>query len=629
MCEPKFFQSNAMKLKLLTGAVLLSCVLPGSAQVSVLTYHNDNARSGQNTNETVLTPSNVKAKFFGKVFTYSVDGFVVGQPLYVPNVNIPGSGTHNVIYVATQHDSVYALDADDSGDGTPLWTTSFIDPGNGINPVPINIQGCGGATGFSEIGIMGTPVIDGVSGTIFVVAKTVENNKFFFRLHALDIGTGIEKTGSPAVITGVIPGLSVFAPKGELQRPALLLNNGTIYISFGSNGCDVGAQGWIMAYNSTTLQQVGVFSAQPEQSWGASMWSGGAGPAGEPGGSIYTSTANGIFDGYLGGLDYGDSVLRLSLVNGDTGGLTLSDYFTPYDQLKLGTNDTDLGSGGVILLPDQPGNFPHLLVTAGKEGTIYVISRDYMGHYNPIDDRQIVQSLRKAVGAMFGSPLYFNQTVYFAAKFDAVKAFSLTDGLLSTKPVAESPDVAALGVPSISANGTDTAVLWLVLGTSQGKGYGMLAAFTAGNLTEVYNTGELPTRDGLGQVAHFVPVTVANGRVYVGTQTQLVAYGLLPENLVITGNNQGGKIGTALPNPLTVQVIDAYTRAPKPNITINFDDGGKNGTFSNPTSTTDSNGMASTNYTLPMQPGRIMITASNPSIAPAYFLESAAKTTAK
>src|SRR5690242_6530553 len=259
MCEPKFFQSNAMKLRLLTGAVLLSCVLPGSAQVSVLTYHNDNARSGQNTNETVLTPSNVKAKFFGKVFTYSVDGFVVGQPLYVPKVNIPGSGTHNVIYVATQHDSVYALDADDSGDGTPLWTTSFIDPGNGINPVPINIQGCGDATGFSEIGIMGTPVIDGVSGTIFVVAKTVENNKFFFRLHALDIGTGIEKTGSPAVITGVIPGLSVFAPKGELQRPSLLLNNGTIYISFGSNGCDVGAQGWIMAYNSTTLHQVGVF----------------------------------------------------------------------------------------------------------------------------------------------------------------------------------------------------------------------------------------------------------------------------------------------------------------------------------------------------------------------------------
>jgi len=592
----------------------------GLAQVSVVTYHNDNSRSGQNTQETILAPSIVKAQYFGKLFTYAVDGYIVGQPLYVPNVAIPNSGTHNVVFIATQHDSVYAFDADQVGTGSPLWTTSFINPAQGITTVPISFQGCGAATGFTEIGIMGTPVIDPASGTLYVVTKTAENNKIYFRLHALDYTTGTDKAGSPVVITGVIAGLAVFNPNFEIQRPALLLNNGNLYVAFGSNGCDKGAQGWMMAYNSTTLQQAGVFSSQPEQSWGANFWSGGSGPAGDVFGSVYISTANGIFDGNVGGYDYGDSVLRFSV---GTSGLALGDYFTPYDQLKLNVNDIDLGSGGVLLLPDQPGNVAHLLVTAGKEGTVYVINRDQMGGYNSVGNTQIVQNLPGVVGQQFGAPLYFNNLVYFAAKKDAIKAFALENGLLSSAPVAQSPAVPALGVPSISASGTNNAVLWLILGTTQGKGFGMLAAFDAGTLKLLYDTGQVPARDVLGPVAHFAPVTVADGRVYVGTQTQLIAYGMLPKNMVSSGNNQSGKAGTTLPNPLVVQVVDSYSGAPLPGVTVTFDDNGKGGSFSNPLSQTDSNGLASTNYTLPPTVGRVAIAARNPNNVTAFFTETA------
>jgi len=595
----------------------------GSAQVSVLTYLNDNSRSGQNINETVLTPSNVTGQYFGKLFSYDVDGFIVGQTLYVPHVTIPDHGAHNVIYAATQHDSMYAFDADSPGTGTPLWTVSFINPAQGVTTIPINVQGCGGATSFTEIGIMGTPVIDPVAGTIFVVVKTVENKQFYFRLHALDYTTGVERPGSPVVISGTFAG-ATFSSKNEIQRPALLLNNGIIYVAFGSNGCDVGSQGWVMAYDSTTLAQLGALSAEPQQSWGANIWSSGSGPASDADGNIYLSTANGVFDANVGGLDYSDSVLRLSM---GSNGPFIADYFTPYDQQLLGTNDTDLGSGGVLLLPDQHGRYKHLLVTAGKEGTIYLLDRDGMGGYNPVDNSQIVQNLPGAIGHLFGGPLYFNNAIYFAAKGDSIKAFSVIDGLLSSAPIAQSSKVAELGVPTISANATSNSILWLILGTSQ-RGHGQLAAFDASTLVELYSSGQQPERDTVGSVAHFAPTTVADGRVYVGTQSQLAVYGLLPKIMVLSGDNQGGVVGTTLKEPLKVQLLDSYSGLPLAGVTINFDDGNKGGVFGNPTPATDENGIATTSYTLPPIPGRYRISATNINDVPAFFLESGATLTA-
>ena len=600
---------------ILCGVLLFSHATQG--QVSVLTYQNDNSRSGQNPNETLLTPVNVNANHFGKLFSYDADGFIVGQPLYVPNVTIPDSGTYNVVYVATQHDSVYAFDADNAASGTPLWTVSFIDPADGITTIPIGVQGCGNATMFTEIGIMGTPVIDPNSGTLYVVAKTVENGVFYFRLHALDYATGAERPGSPVVIGGSASG-ATFGAQNEIQRPALLLNNGVVYVAFGSNGCDTGAQGWVIAYDSTTLQQLGIYCTEPQQPWGANIWDGGSGPAADSTGSIYFSTANGIFDGNVGGLDYSDSVLRLAL---GTDGLTLGDYFTPYDQLTLGSHDRDLGSGGVLTLPDQAeGEYPHLLVTAGKQGTVYLINRDNMGQYNSVDNSQIVENLPNAVNHQFGGPLYFNNTVYFAAKNDAIKAFGLVDGLLSTTPIAQSALVTTLGVPSISANGTNDAVLWLVLATINGD-VGHLAAFTADTLSLLYDSTQRPDRDAPGSLAHFVPVTVANGRVYLGTESQLIVYGLLEQDTAVSGNCQSGKPGETLPLLLTVQVLDSYTGAPVAGQTITFDDGGVGGVFDNPMPVTDTNGLASTSYTLPSNTGGVIITAAGPSTTTAHFFE--------
>jgi len=601
----------------------LSICISSSAQVSTLTYLNDNTRSGQNVEERTLTPRNVTGQYFGKLFSYDVDGFIVGQPLYVPNVTIPGAGVHNVVYVATQHDSMYAFDADSPGLGTPLWTVSFINPAQGVTTIPINVQGCGRATMFTEIGIMGTPVIDAASGTIFVVVKTVENKHFYFRLHALDYTTGAERPGSPIVISGSFAG-AVFSSQSEVQRPALLLSSGVIYVAFGSNGCDVGSQGWVFGYDSTTLVQLGILSTEPQQSWGANIWSSGSGPASDASQGIYLSTANGVFDANVGGLDYSDSVLRL---NSGGGALTIADYFTPYDQQFLGTHDTDLGSGGVLVLPDQTGPYRHLLVTAGKEGTIYLINRDDMGGYNPIDNSQIVQSLPGAVGHLFGGPLSFNNAVYFAAKGDSIKAFSLTNGQLSSTPIAESNKVSGLGVPTISANGTETGILWLILSTNQGD-FGQLTAFDANTLAELYSSGKNFARDALGSVAHFASNTVANGRVYIGTETQLVAYGLLPKIMVLSGDKQGGAVGTTLKNPLQVQLLDSYSGLPISGVTITFDDGKKGGSFSNPTPTTDENGIATTSYTLPLTPGRYEISATNLNDVTAFFIETAANLTA-
>ncbi len=580
-----------------------------AGQTAFATRSGNAQRTGVSATEPYLNSANVNVKLFGKLFTYKVDGFIVGQPLYVPGVSIPGLGVHNVVYVATQHDSLYAFDSD-THNATPLWSVSFTNPTAGVTSVPITDQGCPTVTQFQEVGIMGTPAIDLSTSTIYVSVKTKEvsgtSTSYVHRLHALDIATGQEKFNGPAVISGTYPsstGLVNFNSLNEVQRPGLLLANGNVYVAFGSNGCDKQARGWVFAYNASDLtQQAGVLSLEPNQSYGASIWMSGSGLAADDAGNVYFSTANGLLDAYAGGTDYGDSVVKLSPTNASS----VADYFAPSDQGVLYTNDLDLGSGGVVLLPDQPGPVTHELVTVGKEGTIYLLNRDNLGEYNPAGDFQIVQEIPSAIGEMQGSGALWNNTVYFSGKSDTIKAFSLANGLLSTEPTMQSKLIQPMGSPTISANGTGNGLLWLI--RSQSGGNGILSAFNAYTLGELYNTTQNTTRDAVGTVPHFATPTVANGRVYVGGQTQLVVYGLFP-NLVMTGgNNQSGTVNTVLPLPLSLQALDPYSGNGIAGTTISCSDAGAGGSFSNAMNPTDGLGNFSVNYTLPKLVKTVKIT---------------------
>jgi len=612
-------------LPLIVGASILSRA-PLQAQVSVLTSQNDNNRSGQNIQEPFLNSINVKSATFAKLGSYSVDGFVVGQPLYMPNVSIPGTGQRNVVFVADQHDSVYAFDADNPSSGTPLWQISLINPAAGVTTVPISEQGCAAVNGYTEVGIQGTPVIDATTNTLYLDAKTKEVvngvTSYIHRLHALDISTGAEKFGGPVQITGSVQGSRgtvTFDSLKSCQRPGLLLEDGIVYIAYGSNGCDT-THGWVFAYNATTLVQRSVFNTSPNVPKGATVWQGGAGLAADSDGNVYFITANGTFDADTGGSDFGDSFMKLSPA---AGAMTWVDYFTPYDQAQMATNDLDLGSGGMMLLPDQPAPSPtRLAIGAGKTGTIYLVNRDNMGHFQPNNNNQIVQWLQNALAEVEGTPAYWNGAVYFAPVHSSVVAYSLTNGLLSSQPVAQSLAITPIGAPAISANSGTNGIVWLI--RQSGASSAMLSAFDAAKLTELYNTVQVSARDSLGATAHFAIPTIANGKAYVGTQTQLAIYGLLPVLSPVSGANQTGAAGTTLTVPLTVQAINPYTGAAIAGAPITFSDGGKNGTFGTPTATTDSAGQASTTYTMPktFTKPTITITGTSPGYAPAAFVET-------
>ncbi len=493
----------------------------------IFTYKYDNARTGQYLTEGTLTPANVNMSQFGKKFTFNVDGYVYAQPLYVQGVTMAAGGTYNAVYVATEHDSVYAFDAD--GDvTTPLWQVSFINPGAGITTVP---TGDVGSPIYPEVGITSTPVIDPSSGTIYVEATTKENGLYFHRLHALDLTSGAEKFGGPAVISGSVPGNGSgndgagnvpFQPKLELQRSALLLLNGNIYIAFASYGDFGEFHGWIFAYNAANLSQAGIWNSTPNGQDGG-IWQGGGGLAADSAGSIYGITGNGSADQ---GPDYGDSFLRLTFASG---AFTVDDYFTPFNQQYLSTYDVDVGSGGPLILPDQPGSFPHLITGAGKEGTIYLLDRDNLGKYSTSVDN-VVQEIANALGSStsdnnFCTPSYWQGRVYYFGSSDVGKAFSLSGGLLSTTPESESS--LNYGFPGattvISANGTSNGILWALE-----RNGNELHAYDATNLAnELYNSGQAGARDSLGTVIRFTVPLVANGRVYVGTKSTLVVYGLL------------------------------------------------------------------------------------------------------
>jgi hypothetical protein len=503
---------NAFGNVLSSSATLTISTVPG---IQVLTYHNDNSRTGLNSNETILTPSVVNSTQFGQLFSQSVDGIIVGQPLYLSDVNIPNLGVHNVVYVVTQHDSVYAFDADNNSgsNASPLWQVSFINPSAGITTVPGSVQGCSVTTGFTEIGIVSTPVIDPNTNTLYLVAKTEENGTFVHRLHALDVSTGQEKFGGPVSINATFTAndgkVKQFSNLWQMNRPGLLLLNGAVYLTFGTNGCNDGStQGWVLTYDASTLQQIGVFDAAPDAGL-AGIWQSGQGPATDNSGNIYFSTSEVTFDGDTGGQDYGSTILKLTQ---GSNGLTVADYFTPSDWSFISGHDLDLSSCGVLALPDQSGAYPHELIASGKQGTIYVLDRDNMGQFNPLGDTQIVQELVFGAGAMFGSPAYFHNTVYFSGQGSPIYGYPLAAGMLGT-PI-QSIKIPG-GIPSISANGTSNGILWLVAG-------GVLDAFDATTLARFYASPALPT------TTHFPIPTVANGKVYVGTTQSLLVYGLLP-----------------------------------------------------------------------------------------------------
>ena len=505
------------------------------------TYHNDNLRTGQNNNETVLTPANVSHNQFGKLFSYPLDGIAFASPLYVQSVNIPGQGYHNVVYVATEHDSLYAFDADGLTNA-PLWQISFLN--SNVTTIPCGDTGeCGDIP--VEVGITGTPVIDPSTGTLYVVVNTKENgSNYFQRLHAIDITTGAEKFGGPVVLSGSVPGTGdgsngstvPFDPLHECQRPGLLLSNGVVYLGFGSHGDNHPWHGWVLGYNAANLQQVMIYNVTPN-AYGGGIWQGGGGLATDATGDIYFTTSNGPFDVNTGGADYGDSVEKLA----PSGGVV--DYFTPHDQQNLSANNLDFGAAGPVLLVDQPTSpYPHELITAGKGGTIYVINRDNLGHYNANNDNQIIQVL---IGAFpngnqeignFSTPVYFNGYVYFAAVNDYLKAFQLTNGLLSASPTSHSPETYPIrgGSFAVSANGGTNGIIWAVQNNGADPdddtgAPGVLFAYDATNLSnELYNTSQAGSRDTFDLAAKFMIPVVANGKVFVAGQTEFIAYGLLP-----------------------------------------------------------------------------------------------------
>jgi hypothetical protein len=500
---------------------------------SVTTSQYDNERSGANLLEAILTPRNVNVRQFGKLFTLKVDGDVYAQPLFVAGLEIPGKGRHDVVFVATEHDSVYAFDAY-GHPASPLWRVNFLR--KGVTTVPENDVECPFIA--QEVGITSTPVIDADTGTLYVLARTKElnglpSNQYRQRLHALSVTTGVEEFGGPVGIratsrgkgSGSQSGKVEFDPLRENPRAALLLADGLVYLTWGSS-CDIGPyHGWVMAYDAHTLKQRAVFNASPDAD-DSGFWAGDTGPAADEEGNLFLATGNGRFDAAKGGRDYGDSLLQLG---GQS--LKLTDYFAPFNVDKLDVDDHDLGSGGPVLLPAQPGSHPHLVVIGGKDGTVYLIDRDRMGHYRPDSDRHAVQTIPSSGGGVFGSMAYWNQNLYVlsSSDHDALRQFTLYEGRLSLKAASGSRLPGTCATPTVSANGSQDGVLWVLCSEAWNTGdTDVLFAFDALTMSRLlYDSEQNPSRDRAGLALRFTIPTVADGHVYVGAKHEVDVYGLL------------------------------------------------------------------------------------------------------
>ncbi len=569
------FRCNYLRISFM---VLLACA-GGSAfaQTSILTQHNDNARTGQNTAETILNTTNVNTNQFGKLFALPVVGQVYAQPLYVPGVTING-GVHNVVIIATEADSVYAYDAD-STSAVLLWKASMVDMAHGAGNDEMALEsattiGCSDMQ--PQIGITSTPVIDLTSKTIYVEAKSTDGLNYFHRLHALDLLTGNEKTPGPVVIAATVSGTGDGSTNGQivfnsnnnalhqLNRPGLLLLNSTIYIAYGSHCDDSPYHGWLFAYDEATFARKSVYVTTPNGGLGG-FWMGGAGVAADASGNIFIASGNGDFDTtHVPAKETGDTLLKLGTTSQI---LTQLDYFTPWEQATLQADDRDLGSGGVLLLPDQPGTYPHILVGAGKEGIIYVVNRDQMtagnSHYcsGCTSDPEIIEeSVNKAVGGMFTVPTYWNNTLYFWGVNDVLKSIPLTNGLPDfTHITGSTPQIGFPGAGiSVSSNGTTagTAIVWAIDGTQYGSpgpgpGPAVLYAYDATNVPKMlYSSAQNAARDAAGNAVKFALPSVANGKVYVGTSAAVDVYGLIggvpPPPTITNLSATSGPVGTAV-----------------------------------------------------------------------------------
>ncbi len=501
-------------------ALLAGVLYTATAQnfPGVLTWHNDIARTGQNLQETQLTPASVNSKTFGKLFSYPVQGQIYAQPLYVPNVQIQGQGSHNVVYVVTEHDQVYAFDADGSS-SQPLWQTSFIDPSKGITPYPTQGDSCDSLQ--PEVGITSTPVIDAVSGTMYIVAETAENGAAVQRLHALDITSGAEKFGGPVLIQATANKITFDAR--SIQRTGLLLLNGTVYFAHAYLCAPRAYHGWVFGYDAQTLSQTSVFITTPNGDKGG-IWQSGAGLASD-GKFIFLMDGDGTFDASKGGNDYGMCAMKLKIRNGN---ISVADYFAPSDQKKLSREDLDLGSGGLLLLPKQAGSHPQEMIGASKTGDIWVFDRNHLGKFHSKSD-DVVQELQGSANGYRSSPAYWQQNIYYSGNHDYLDMYSIQNGLLSAQPVSHSPETyPTLGAtPSISANGNANGIVWTVE-VAASNAPAVLHAYDATDLSkELYNSKQAGKRDTAGLGNKFQIPTITNGKVYVGTQTELDVYGII------------------------------------------------------------------------------------------------------
>jgi hypothetical protein len=541
-----------VRIALFSAVILIVCAIsvlivrrqaiagPSASFNGVLTYHNNNMRTGWNSNETALTLKNVNSSSFGKLFVIATDGLVDAEPLYAPSINITGNGTHNVLFVATEHDSVYGFDADS---GAPLWQANML----GTGETTSDNRGCGQVT--PEIGVTSTPVIDptaGPHGTIYVVAMSKDSSgNYHQRMHALDLTSGAEEFGGPKEIQAQYPGTGdnsqngyvVFDPKQYKERAGLLLLNHLIYTSWASHCDDRPYTGWIMSYNETTLAQQSVLNVTPNGSEGA-IWAAGAGLAADSNtnGNIFFLDANGTFDTTLDGNgfpingDYGNAILKLSTKKGK---LAVADYFNMYNTVSESDADEDLGSGGAMVIPsfkDSNGTMHELVVGAGKDQNIYLANRTNMGKFNPNNNGQLYQELTGALsGSVFSSPAFAEHKIYYGAVGDSIKAFAFNaSGMLNSTPVSATAKSFGYpgATPSISGSSGRNSILWASENTSPA----VLHAYNANDLTvELYNSNQATGgRDQFGNGNKYITPMIANGKVYVGTTNGVGVFGLLP-----------------------------------------------------------------------------------------------------
>lgn len=503
-----------------------------TVQTDVVTYKNDVSRTGQNLTESILTLTNVAPATFGLRRTLSVDGKVDAQPLYLSQLTV-GGAAHNVVFVATESDSVYAFDSDT---GTALWHVSLLPSGESLS----DTHGCSQVT--PNIGITSTPVIDrsaGAHGAIYVVAMSKDpSSAYHQRLHALDVTTGAELFNGPVAITATYSAAgsvaTSFEPGQYEERAALLLSQGVVYTSWTSH-CDAPPySGWIMGYNQTTLAQTTVLNIAPNSNSGPAIWMAGGGPGADSAGNIYLLSANGAFEttldanGFPKGQDYGNSFLKIAATSTQ---LTVADYFTMSNEVAESNADQDLGSGGELLLPDltdSTNTVRHLMVGAGKDGNIYVVNRDSMGKFSASGNNIWQQVSGALPGGIWSTPAYFNGTLYYGDSGATLKAFAITGAKITAMPSSQSatqfpyPGTA----PAVSASGTSNGIVWA---HENSGSKAVLHAYDATNLAhELYNSTQAANnRDQFGAGNKFITPTVADGKVFVGTQNSVAVFGLL------------------------------------------------------------------------------------------------------